>query len=128
MGSFRRLHRQGEPTGLPVDLGDPSYLNWIRSLPCAHCGAMGPSEAHHSTVHSSRCETCSGPERERKLPGKRGKGVKSHDHCAIPLCLRDHRAFHDSARDFKTWTKAQKRAWQEEQVAAYHARYFDFGF
>lgn len=124
MGSFRRLHRQGEKPGLPVDTGDPAYLNWIRSLPCAYCLALGPSEAHHSTVHPSRCEPCSGTQRGRHEAGKRGKGTKSHDHYAIPLCLKHHRDFHDSARDFRTWNKAQKRLWQEAMVHEFHSRYF----
>lgn len=128
MGSFRRLHRQGEPMGLPVDLGDPVYLNWIRSLPCHACLAIGPSEAHHSTVAPSTCEVCSGPPRERLAAGKRGKGTKCHDHYAFPLCLKCHRRFHDASGAFKDWAKARRRLWQEEASAAYHERYFCMGF
>lgn len=128
MGSFRRRfgHLLGKAV-IPIteDRGDQAYLNWIRSLPCAQCHAPGPSQAHHSTVAPTTCEVCSGPPKERQLPGKRGKAVKSHDHYAFPLCLKCHGWFHSAAGPFKIWIKAQFRAWQEKLSAEYHRRYFD---
>lgn len=124
MGSFRRLHRAEEGSPFPPDLSDPSYLNWIRSQPCANCSAPGPSHPHHSTVAPVTCEMCSGPPRERPQ-AKRGKGTKSHDHYAFPLCFKCHRRFHDAAGPFRDWTKAQRREWQERLSAEYHKRYYD---
>ena len=59
---------------------DPAYLQWIRSLPCAICGANGArSEAAHTSVL-----------------GPRGLSQKSSDYSAIPLCYGHHRGNADS--------------------------------
>ena len=113
MGSFRRLHRQEEPTE-PDPGSDPAYLNWLRRQPCAHCGHIAPSEAHHSTVAPSR-----------RGASKRGKGEKSDDRFAFPLYFKCHRAFHYATGDFREWDKAKRRAWQEEMSAKYRDIYLD---
>jgi hypothetical protein len=43
------------------------YLRWVASLPCAHCGRDGPSQAAHSDE------------------GK-GMGIKAGDNLTYPLC------------------------------------------
>jgi hypothetical protein len=59
---------------------DPAYLQWIRSLPCAICGANGArSEAAHTSVL-----------------GPRGLSQKASDYSAIPLCFGHHRGNADS--------------------------------
>lgn len=50
------------------------YLTFIRSLPCAACGAGGPSEAHHE--------------------GSRGMGIKASDATAISMCRFCHQKRH----------------------------------
>lgn len=55
---------------------NPQYLRWVRSLPCAVCGAMRHVEAAHT--------------------GPRGLSQKSSDTSAIPLCARHHRTGDDS--------------------------------
>ncbi len=56
-----------------------AYLDYVRSLPCAWCKAMPPSEASHH--------------------GKHGVGSKSPDWNAIPLCAKCHRQeFHGKGR------------------------------
>lgn len=52
----------------------PDYLAWVRTLPCAACGAIAtawrPNQAHHT--------------------GPRGLGTKSSDFSAVPLCAGCH--------------------------------------
>jgi len=55
---------------------NPRYLAWIRTLPCAVCGASRGIEASHTGHH--------------------GLGQKSPDTSAIPLCARHHRTGKDS--------------------------------
>lgn len=102
---------------------DPIYLNWLRSQPCA---APEPCnrrcfDPHHSTNGS----TVSPDElpRGKQLGGRRGKGQRAHDHFAFSLCKKHHDDFHDEAGVFAGWTKAQRRAWQDEQVRLHRARY-----
>jgi hypothetical protein len=48
-------------------LRDKTYLRWVASLPCAHCGIVGYSQAAHSDQ------------------GK-GMGIKSGDDTCYPAC------------------------------------------
>lgn len=58
---------------------DVKYLNWLKRLPCLLCG--GESEPHHI------------PE-----VGHGGKGIKTDDKRAIPLCHKHHMEFHNNGR------------------------------
>jgi len=62
----------------------PRYLDWVRSRPCAHCGEVGPSEAHH-------------------LIGLFGghMGSKVGDEFAVPLCSDCHRDLHAGRIEFE---------------------------
>lgn len=51
------------------------FLDWVRRLPCLHCGRPGPSDPHHE--------------------GKRGVGQKAHDTLAVPLCRLCHQHYTD---------------------------------
>ena len=98
---------------------DLDYLAWVRTRPCAVrdllvLNAMlgipfstnvctAPVEAHHA--------------------GRRGLGQKADDNTAIPLCRRHHRELHDARGAFAGWTKAERRAWQDEQAALTLDRY-----
>ena len=53
------------------------YLAWVRDLPCAHCSAPAPSEAHHVIG----------------ISGGR-MGGKSPDFMGVPLCGKCHRYLH----------------------------------
>lgn len=79
------------------------YLRLIRSMPCCSCGHSPPSEAHHHT-------------------GRRGKGQRAHDHAAMPLCWKCHRAIHDAAPPFDSWSRERREEWQDAQVAAIRSR------
>lgn len=51
---------------------DAAYLDWIRSLPCAVCGAAPRNEAHHEPTKSH------------------SGGGAWHDRKTIPLCTACH--------------------------------------
>lgn len=51
------------------------YLEFVRALPCAVCGKIGPSDPHH--VESG------------------GVGMKGSDGSVIPLCRKHHRRLED---------------------------------
>ncbi len=48
-----------------------SHLAFVRSMPCAWCGAKGRTEASHHGIH--------------------GMSIKSPDYRAIPLCVECHK-------------------------------------
>lgn len=75
----------------------PKHLEWLRRQPCCECGAQPPSHPHHR-------------------PGG-GKGRKTHDREAIPLCARCHREFHDLNGRFKGWTRPELRGWHDTHLA-----------
>lgn len=52
----------------------PKLLAAVRTLPCAHCGLPGPSEASHSN----------------SLTDGKGMGIKAHDHRIAALCHTCH--------------------------------------
>lgn len=82
---------------------DPAYLMWLREQDCAWCRIppwFATVQAHHHT-------------------GKRSHGKRAHDHDAFPLCVNCHDSFHSGKAQFKDWTRAQRRAWQDEQVTRY---------
>ena len=69
----------------------PKYLDWIRGLNCAGCGALPPSEAHHlkGDLNAS------------------GAGLKAPDWLAMPLCMLCHRKMHEATEG---WREAQREA------------------
>jgi hypothetical protein len=88
-----------------MSAGDETRLRWIRFQPCCAPGPhLGAVEAHHETT-------------DRRL------GQKADDSRSMPLCRRCHRSFHDATGSFRDWTKAQRRAWQAEQVAEHQQLY-----
>ena len=56
----------------------PSYLAWVRTLPCCVCGCTGGNEAHHikGVGHHS------------------GAGIKACDSLTMSLCPTHHRELH----------------------------------
>lgn len=80
---------------------DESWLRFLRTLPCAHCLRMPPSEAHHSTA------------------SRFSLARKSSDHDAFPLCRKCHQDFHDAKGDFRDWNKDQRRTWQRAKSDLY---------
>jgi hypothetical protein len=101
--------------------GDPKYLAWVRKQPCAcqPCAARD-IEANHSTVAPTYAP---GERTPKQLPGRRGKGQKSADYYAFPLCSRHHGQFHRLTGAFAGWSGDELERWQNEQSAAYRALY-----
>jgi hypothetical protein len=54
-----------------------AYLAWVRTLPCANCGACAPSQAHHRIGHG------------------RVSTMKTSDLEAMPLCVPCHTLLHN---------------------------------
>jgi hypothetical protein len=57
------------------------YLDWLKTLPCAICGAQPCDPAH---------------------TGPHGLNQKASDFLAIPLCRAHHEDYHRAARTFST--------------------------
>lgn len=64
--------KQSEGDKMDIPYRSPSYLEFIRSLPCVIC--RGRSEPHHTS--------------------KAGVGMKGSDYKAIPLCHGHHMECH----------------------------------
>lgn len=96
---------------------NPKYLAWLREQPCAvkkyplprATPCRGIVEAHHHT-------------------GGRGRGQKSNDLRAFPLCKRHHTGeFHApqwggvsrAKTTFTGWGKQKRREWQDAMVEKY---------
>lgn len=60
---------------------DSKYLDWIRTNPCAFCGAIPPSEPHHV----------------RGVDGVPGTSRVPSDHLALPVC----RECHDKLQEYR---------------------------
>jgi hypothetical protein len=83
---------------------DPTHLARIRAERCAVASACwGRIEAHHPT-HG------------------RGLSQRSHDHEAIPLCMRHHSDFHKARGYFFGWHKQARQDWQRRQSAIYRPK------
>lgn len=75
----------------------PKHLEWLRRQPCCECAHAPPSEPHHR-------------------PGG-GKGRKTHDREAIPLCSQCHREFHDLNGRFRGMLRDDLREWHAGRLA-----------
>ena len=89
---------------------DASYMGRVARLHCrvfwrlpidtTPCG--GRMHAHHAGVRP-------------------GTGIKASDYSCIPLCEWHHTEWHAVSGAFKGWTRAQRRDWSDEQIAAVQA-------
>ena len=62
----------------PKRYSNPRYLDYVRGLPCASCGRIGPSDPHHiSWVEGTRA------------------GGKADDSYVLPLCRLCHQLEHE---------------------------------
>lgn len=92
-----------------------AFVAWVRTRPCrVWCAArrcvagldpsgklgtpcLGVIHAHHA--------------------GERGLGQKASDWTCTPLCARHYGELHDCRGTFANWSKAQRRDWQDTQIA-----------
>jgi hypothetical protein len=78
---------------------DRVYMDRVRSMPCiagSIGGCFGRMEAHHA--------------------GLRHVNAIADDSTCVPLCQQHHRQFTDHTGPFKTWTRDERRAWQDEAI------------
>ena len=86
---------------------DPERVAWIRSQPC--------------TMRSQ--DPCSGPVEAHHAGRDRGMSQRAHDDTCVPLCRKHHAAWHSASGVFRTYKKAERRAWADAKVAWFRARY-----
>ena len=72
-------------------------------------------------------ETCRGRTEAAHEGRKPGVGMKCPDSETIPLCRRHHGDWTDHVGFFKGWTKAERREWADERIAAATAQYLSHG-
>jgi hypothetical protein len=89
-------------------------MAWIRTLGCCASliigsryacigGCSGSVQAHHA--------------------GERGLGQKADDSTCIPLCFAHHHDWHRAGGMFAGWSRAERRAWADRQIARHQALY-----
>lgn len=87
---------------------DKAFLAFVHTMPCAARAVPG--------------HRCQGPI-EADHMGERPAGRKANDDTCAALCSLGHRERTDFSGPFKSWTRAQMRAWLDEQIAETHAAY-----
>lgn len=86
-------------------LGDPAYLDFVRTLPCAVGRSCWRAYVCQGTIHAHHA-------------GRRpGIAMKAPDNTAIPLCADHHRAWHDASGVFARLTKMERFAWSQRAIA-----------
>jgi len=85
-------------------LRDKGYLRWVASLPCAHCGIEGRSQAAHSDDNGA---------------GGKGMGIKASDDTAYPACAPTpgDPGCHARIGSSGLWPKETRRAMESEYAA-----------
>ena len=83
---------------------DGGYLRWVASLPCAHCGVEGRSQAAHSDDNGA---------------GGKGMGIKASDDTAYPACapVPGDPGCHARIGSSGLWPKETRRAMEAEYAA-----------
>lgn len=76
------------------------YMARVKELPCAVCGAPGPSDAHHIRMGF-------------------GKGEKASDFLTVPLCKEHHQGKTGIHGDRSAW---RLRKMDEHDALAYTIR------
>ena len=95
--------RRDKPRRRPVEVTDKAYLAFVRTLPCARCGLVGASHAHHA--------------------GFRGLGQKCPDRQTIALDADCHRDWHDCTGLFAGWTRERRAEWSRAAIEVTQAAY-----
>jgi len=80
---------------------DGAYLRWVASLPCAHCGIEGQSQAAHSDDNGA---------------GGKGMGIKASDDTAYPACAPrpGDPGCHWRIGSSGAWSKAERHALERQ--------------
>lgn len=85
-------------------LRDKDYLRWVASLPCAHCGIEGRSQAAHSDDNGA---------------GGKGGAIKACDSTAYPACADSPGVpgCHWRLGTSGAWSKAERHALEADYAA-----------
>jgi hypothetical protein len=85
-------------------LRDKDYLRWVATLPCAHCGIEGRSQAAHSDDNGA---------------GGKGMGIKACDSTAYPACAPTpgDPGCHARIGSSGLWPKETRRAMEREYAS-----------
>ncbi len=89
---------------------DRPYVLWVKTLQCLmaeHGGCSSVVEAHHA--------------------GPRGLSQKAHDHTCVPLCSLHHHDRHAATGVWKTYRKADFRAWADRAIRKTQAEAIEEG-
>jgi hypothetical protein len=102
---------------------EPRYEAWLRTQPCARCGAEFSIEVHHAlwgTTYSPE-----GTRPAKAIEGARkGKGQKAHSYFSLPLCIKCHiPGMHRGGGHFSGTTVEEREAWERELHPVYRNRY-----
>lgn len=85
---------------------NPDFLAFVHTLNCR----MGMQDPCDGALHAHHA-------------GERGYGQKAPDETCIPLCHKHHHAWHGCLGVFAGWTKDERRAWSERQIAWVQGQY-----
>lgn len=102
---------------------EPRYEAWLRTQPCAKCGAEFSIEVHHAlwgTTYSPE-----GARPAKAIDGARkGKGQKAHSFFSLPLCIKCHiPGIHRGGGHFSGMSLEEREAWERELHPVYRNRY-----
>ena len=100
----RIKQRAGRAKPRPEGHEEPEYLEWLRSQDCRVAIAL------------NSFDTCTGPMQAHHA-GEHGLGMKCPDAESYSLCLGCHDNRHRGIGFFKGMPKANRREWEDEQVA-----------
>ena len=102
---------------------EPRYEAWLRTLPCAKCGAEFSIEVHHALWGTTYSPENTRP--TKAIEGARkGKGQKAHSFFSLPLCIKCHiPGIHRGGGHFSGMSLEEREAWERELHPVYRNRY-----
>jgi hypothetical protein len=100
------------------------YIGWLHDQGCAcdPCGAQDIQASHPRTIKQAAFG--------KRLAGRPGKGQRSDDRHAYPICSHHHGQIqrYEKAKPssyFFNWTRDEIETWEREQGDKYWARYLE---
>jgi hypothetical protein len=102
---------------------EPRYEAWLRTQPCAKCGADFSIEVHHALWGTTYSPENTRP--AKAIEGARkGKGQKAHSFFSLPLCIKCHiPGIHRGGGHFSGMSLEEREAWERELHPVYRQRF-----
>lgn len=99
------------------------YTDWIRTQPCAVCGATFQVVPHHALYGTTYSPDEARP--PKAIPNARkATSQRSHDYFSIPLCLKHHEpGVHQLGNFFAGKSRHWANDWEADQVSKLRLRY-----